>query len=100
MPTFYRCACWPRSMPAADNRLNPSALTTHQFNAFHHLPICWPGLQVLANSYITEVPAVSMTFKQKDAGLDSLQVCRGCRNGSCRGPAAGLQASRCNRWAA
>lgn len=29
--------------------------------------------QVLANSYITEVPAVSMTFKQKDAGLDSLQ---------------------------
>ncbi|KAL4444678.1 hypothetical protein ABPG77_002495 [Micractinium sp. CCAP 211/92] len=29
--------------------------------------------QVLANSYITEVPAVSMTFKQKDAGLESLQ---------------------------
>ncbi|KAL4427643.1 hypothetical protein ABPG75_001732 [Micractinium tetrahymenae] len=28
---------------------------------------------VLANSYIKEVPAVSMTFKQKDAGLDSLQ---------------------------
>jgi len=31
---------------------------------------------VLANSYIKEVPAVSMTFKQKNAGLDSLQVGR------------------------
>lgn len=47
------------------------------FPLFSHM------VQVLANSYITEVPAVSMTFKQKDAGLDSLQVC----SGSCLVPA-------------
>ena len=33
-----------------------------------------PRAQVLTNAYINQVPAVSMTFKQKNAGLDSLAV--------------------------
>lgn len=29
---------------------------------------------MLANSYVKEVPAVAMSFKQKNAGLPELQV--------------------------
>lgn len=36
-----------------------------------------PG-QVLANSYVKEVPAVAMSFKQKNAGLPELQVGASC----------------------
>lgn len=37
-------------------------------------PCLAPAHQVLANAYIKEVPAVSMTFKQKNAGLGALSV--------------------------
>ena len=46
-------------------------------------------LQVLTNSYIKEVPAVAMTFKQKNAGVDSLQV--GREGGRCCGCGRGCQ---------
>lgn len=42
--------------------------------SFPSLP---PG-QVLANSYVKEVPAVAMSFKQKNAGLSELQVGASC----------------------
>lgn len=44
-----------------------------------HIPTARSFLaaQVLANAYIREVPAVAMSFKQKNAGPKELQVRRG-----------------------
>ena len=56
---------------------------------------------MLTNSYIKEVPAVAMTFKQKNAGVDSLQVGKGWRDwgGLCCGSSRRVPDSLACTWA-